>query len=194
MRRLNDCRVAGRIPFGWTMRAVLLLTATILIWPISSRADSIGTYDLSGLFQSGGSLSGTVTIDFTSDQVTSGNVTADGLTFTCPGSPGCALNTTYDGGTGTGFRSAGSGIPYLFLEWLTSSSDQSSMSLTAAIPSSYCDSCLANGPTIDFLESGMATGSVVMTPEPSTCLLLVTGLLAIVFLARRFRNPAISSI
>ena len=64
------------------MRTFFLLVATVLCFVVGvSRAETVETFDASGTFHSGSTLSGTMTLDVTTGVIQSIDVTADSLNF-----------------------------------------------------------------------------------------------------------------
>jgi hypothetical protein len=174
--------------------AFLAIIAAIVLWPAAAHADSYIDYTVDGTFDSTGTLSGTFTIDTTSGQISSANILADGVNFTCPGGSlgTCVLYTTLDGGISAGFV-AGDPSESLYLSW-PDSADLSGFALTTeeagVTIGSYCEGCTAPG-VQDFLASGNAIDAPpANAPEPGTWVLLLAGLAAMGFIGLRRREAA----
>ncbi len=172
---------------------VILLTCGIAV-PAAS-GDTIGnsiTYDVTGAFASGGTLSGTFTIAanpsdglYSSNGVTrlsSATITADGNTFTCPEGDrnACIVYNSYGNYTQYGINLT-SGGSMVFLRWLIDSATYSFTFLTGP-KTSDCFGC-ANGGEEDYLASGVAVDPPPTdSPEPATGLLLLTALVGLAFI------------
>lgn len=183
--------------FRITFLAVLAAAAVLL--PSVAHADSFIDYTVSGTFDSGGTLSGTFTVDTTTSTISSANILADGVDFTCPDGlgNGCTLYTNLDYlGNQAGFLTGPNSSEFLVLDW-SNTSDPSGFALTTLVPGasigSYCEGCTSSGDQ-DFLASGSATdplpgdGGSTSTPEPGTWLLLLAGLAGAGFLGLRRRS------
>jgi hypothetical protein len=158
----------------------------MLLIPTATLADSNQTYNVTGTLASGGTITGTVTIDFTTGVVTTGpgGMTVDGMTFTCPGNGGCALVASVPGTEG--FVIVDNSQTYVFIDW----NDLAPGTVPPSIPlnsgSTYCKNC--GGMTgFDKATSGIALA--VATPEPPEALLLLAGLGALGFLLVYRRKP-----
>ena len=96
-----------------TRISMLTLLALATMFVSTAKADTVTTYDVTGTFASGGTLSGTFTLDNLT--VYSANIVADGQTLTCTGGSPCYTSTsgsfdTLDIPTGS--------YPFLQLDWL----------------------------------------------------------------------------
>jgi hypothetical protein len=152
-----------------------LLIAAILL-PSALRADTI-TYDLASTDTlTTGSISGSFTVN-TATGFVNGTIVADGLTFTCSN---CALSNPGGQPTLEGFEALGSGGSYVFLSWLIASPLPNPLTFNSSY--SFCAGCTAG---LDYVSAN-DTASV---PEPSTALLLISGLAALPFV-RRLRAKA----
>ena len=184
----------SRSGLAFRVTFLAILAAAAIFLPSAAHADSYIDYTVSGTFDSGGTLSGTFTIDTTSSTISAANLVADGVDFTCPDGlgNGCYLYTTLDGGVSTGFLSGPNASQFLFLEW-PNSADPSGFSLTTPVYGvsigSYCQGCTSPG-NQDFLASGNAIDTPTSTPEPGTWLLLLAGLAGMGFLGLRRRSVA----
>jgi hypothetical protein len=159
----------------------------------AAKADTVETYDVSGVFASGGTLTGEFTFDYSAysggvNPITSVDITADGVNFTnCPGGPAGTCNL-YDNlaGSNDGFGVAfASGYPYLNIVWQGVDLTNPPYTLTLS-SSTLCVDCGANGvPAFggyyDNLVSGIAVDppGPVATPENGTLTMLLAGLLGL---------------
>jgi hypothetical protein len=175
-----------------------ILAAAAIFLPSAAHADSYVDYTVNGTFDSGGTLSGTFTLDTTSSTISSANLVADGVDFTCPGGflGACYLYTTLDAGISAGFVTGPDTSQFLYLSW-SNSADPSAFTLTTQVPGStigsYCEGCASLGN--DFLVSGNALDGpagdgTTSTPEPGTLLMLLAGLAGMGFLGLRRRGIA----
>jgi hypothetical protein len=149
--------------------AIAIASAMLLI-PTATLADSNQTYNVTATMTSGSTLTGTVTIDFTTGKVT-GDVTVDGLTFTCPGGGGCVYEGSVPGTQG--FVLEENLQTYVFINFNTLSPGPPPSSITLNSGYTFCDNC-AGITGYDKATSGIATA--VATPEPPEALLLLAGL------------------
>jgi hypothetical protein len=186
--------------FGVTFLAVLAAAAVLM--PSVAHADSYIDYSVSGTFDSGGTLSGTFTIDTTTNAISAADITADGIEFTCPApgglSNGCTYATDYDHlSNQAGFLTGPDGSQFLFIDW-SPTADPSGFALDTYVSGetygTYCTGCVS-GTQYDFLASGTATDppdgdGTTSTPEPGTWLLLLAGLAGMGFLGLRRRGVA----
>jgi hypothetical protein len=169
-----------------------LLFCALLIVPTIARADSYTAYAADGTFASGGTLSGSFTVDTTTSVITAANLVADGVDFTCPGGSlgTCYLYTTLDGGISAGFVT-GNASQSLYLSW-SDSADPVAFPFTTQVSGvsigSYCAGCTSPY-SQDFLASGNAIDAPpTTTPEPGTWVLLLAGLAGMGFLGLRRRE------
>ena len=152
----------------------------MLLIPTAALADSNQTYNVTGTLASGGTITGTVTIDFTTGVVTTGpgGITVDGTTFICPGNGGCALVASVAGTDG--FAMVNNSQTYVFIDWNALAPGAPPNSITLNSGWTYCKNC--GGATgYDDAISGIATA--VATPEAPEALLLLAGLGALGILA-----------
>jgi hypothetical protein len=166
--------------------ASLVLAGAAMFWPAAAHADTYIDYSVDGTFDSGGTLSGSFTVDETTDIITTANITADGVDFTCPDGlgNGCILYTTLAGGIADGFLAGPEPTQFLFLDWVPS--DPSVLSFS---PGSYCQGCL-NASSQDFLVSGTGIDGPTSAPEPGTWVLLLAALAGLGLLGLRRRATA----
>ena len=174
-----------------TLLALLVTAATFLV--PAAHADSYLDYDVTGVFQSGGTLGGFFVVDTTTNMITDGQMTADGDYFTCPDIAlnGCSLSSA------EGFLSSpGAPTNYseLDLNWLPGSLGSD---FNFTLNNSYCAYCATASD--DFLTSGSAVmfgtdaqpitnDEPVSTPEPTSGLLLSLGLIGLGFAGLKQRN------
>jgi hypothetical protein len=151
-----------------------LLVAAILMLPATLRADTV-TYVLSPtdtLATDGGSISGLFTVNFVTETV-NGTMVADGKTFTCSNcpviSPGGVL-------TQEGFEALGPGGSFVVLSWAKVPGDANPTVFDSAL--SYCAGCLS---TLDYFSAN----DFANVPEPTTAVLLISGLAVLPFMRRR---------
>ncbi len=178
----------------------LLLAIPLLAVSAAAHADTYTTFNVNGIFQSGNTLSGTVTLDNTTDLFTSASITVVGDPIPFPYQ---IHNAAFPFGI---FIIFFSDFPTQLLELdipdtysLThnglgpfAGSVLCSTSLPCYNESSLAFNLDALTPTIDPLTSGSITSqSTSPIPEPSTLALLGTGLLgAVGTLGRKLRQPA----
>lgn len=171
------------IPSNLRIRlTVLALLAAFVLLPSALRADTV-TYTLAStdtLAGDLGSITGSFTVNTSNGtMLATGTLVADGKTFTCNNcvmfSPGGILSLE-------GFEPVAPGGAYLVLGWSKLPADPTQLIFTTSGPGfSYCAGCLARG--LDFLSAG--DFAVDPVPEPSTALLLVSGLSLLPFVRRR---------
>jgi hypothetical protein len=171
--------------------AGLMLATAFVLLPMTARADSTATYQVSGTLASGGTYSGTIELDHsTSTGLTTlinSNLTADGISFSCNGQTGANQCLVYSP-TGPDYFQVLDGSHLFLLEW-----DQINLAgpypPTLTFFTGYCTTCSGSGN--DWVSGG--TGTYVATPENSTILLVGVGLLAILLLSRRISSSQLAA-
>lgn len=161
----------------------------MLLIPAAARADSTQTYNVTATLSNGQTVTGTVTIDFTTGNVTTGpgGITVGADTFTCPGSGGCVLT----GSAGQeGFGLYTSSTNYLVIVWNDLSGNPPPSSISIVDTSSYCVNCQGSDGHVYFTS---ATMTAVNAPEPPEALLLLAGLGALGAFVVVRRKPALNS-
>lgn len=178
--------------FAVATRGILAAGAAclMLLIPATARADSTQTYNVTGTLASGQTVSGTVTLDFTTGKVTTGpgGITVGAEDFSCPGVAGCIITNSIPGTDVFAlFNTSHNYIAFNF-NALSGSLPPSPFLINAG--NSYCQNC------------GVVTGnsyftSITMTPinapEPSEGLLLLAGLGALGAFVVVRRKPATNS-
>jgi hypothetical protein len=167
------------------LTVLTLLAVAVLLAPSTLRADTV-TYILNpgDTLADGGSISGTFTEDLSTKHVM-GTIIADGMTFTCNNCPMIIPQPSQiiNGiATDIGFVALGQGGNFVVLGW--SSIPPLASIITFNSASSYCKGCVTPG-VPDFLAAGDTATNV---PEPSTVLLLMSGLAAVPFMRPRRVN------
>ena len=149
------------------------IACLLLMLPTAALAGSTQTYNVTGTLADGDTVSGTFTIDFSTDAVTTGpgGITVNGTTFTCPGAGGCLLTNSFPGTDAIAFYD--SSTVDLVLDWNVLAGTIPPSSITVNTGDSYCTDC-GGATTRSFFSS--ATVTAVQTPEPSEILMLLAGL------------------
>jgi hypothetical protein len=164
--------------------AALLLVAGLASAP--AKADVFFTYDLNASFDAGGTLSGTLTVDATTQQLTQVSLNATGV----PGTFSQIQNSGFTVGADTGFLVAD----------LTSGTDLIFYVDTTATLFSGQASTISNGrftglgspPGDGDLTSG--TFTVAAVPELSTWAMMILGFLGLGLMAHRRYNKTAYSV
>jgi len=164
----------------------------MLLIPATARADSNQTYNVTGTLQSSSgpiTVSGTLTIDFTTDKVTTGpgGITVGADTFSCPGNGGCTVINSIPGDDV--FSLVGTG-DYVAFVLNAPSGGLNASNFSIIVNSSYCQNC-------DGVSGNNFFTSLTMTPvnapEPPEGLLLLAGLGALGAFVVVRRKPATNS-
>jgi len=156
--------------------AILALIAAVLVLlPTTLRADNV-TYDLAStdtLAGDGGSITGSFTVN-TSALTVTGTLVADGITFTCTN---CVMFSPFGDTTLEGFEPVGPAGDHIVIGWAKVPPFPDPLDFNSSV--SYCAGCLATG--LDFLSAG----DYATVPEPSTALMVISGLAVLPFIRRR---------
>jgi hypothetical protein len=175
------------------MRLQPLLAAAILATSLIAHADTLSTFDLNATTVSGGSASGTVTLDATTGLFTSEDITVvtQGGQFLFNGVP---VPVIFSFATVTFVKDSLNNAFYLSLP-VSSLIGYTGGELCSALL--YCGNSMVSFPSeffanmtgplsSDVVEGGTLTlASSAPTPEPSSLALVATGLLGAVHLTRR---------
>jgi hypothetical protein len=178
------------------MRIQPLLAAAILATSLIAHADTLSTFDLNATTASGGSASGTVTLDATTGLFTSADITVltQGGQFLFNGVPVPFI---------TSFATVTFVPDSLNNTFILSLPGSSLIGYTGGELCSvllHCGNSMVSEPSqffanmtgplsSDFVEAGTLTlASSAPTPEPSSIALLATGLLGAVHFTRRRRS------
>jgi hypothetical protein len=163
-----------------------LLLLTIAAAPMVARADSFTTFDTSGIFQSGGTFSGTFTLDTTNSMITAFDV---------------VLNTDgFNNLTVTERSNYGSH------DWALGNFQSNQASFALVVTNSSTDPllCTVDSPCSNdsgetyggiaydggFNVDNVLSGTPALTPEPSSLVLFGTGLLGLLVVSLRRRGFA----
>jgi hypothetical protein len=165
---------------------MLLLSALFLSATLAAHADNIVTFDASGVFQSGSTLSGTLTLDSTTGIFTAVDLfvsSPDTLAFNAVAqlcSYPVAGICTIQSGNGSAYQP-----PVLVLDVIATSL----IGYTGGSIGSETSPDFGYSSNIYFgagiPDDSLTSGRLTTTPEPSSIALLGTGLLALGGFARR---------
>jgi len=172
-------QVASRIAIAAGVACLLSII------PQAARADSTQTYNVTATTASGQTITGNVTIDFTTGLVTTGagGIDADGTMFSCPQSAKCHLGPAFPDVTTLRLYD---GSSYLQLVWdKIGSGGPAPAAIALNSARSFCYFC-GNDKGLDHFRRAKLTP--ITMPEPAEGLLLLAGLGALGLLFARQRK------
>ena len=172
-------RVASRIAIAAGIACLLFFI------PQATRADSTQTYNVTATTASGQTITGAITIDFTTGLVTTGagGIDAEGTMFSCPQSAKCHLGPAFPDMTALRLYD---GSSYLQLVWdKIGSGGPAPADITLNSARSFCYFC-GNDKGLDRFRRAKLTP--ITMPEPAESLLLLAGLGALGLLFARQRK------
>lgn len=150
--------------------------------PGSARADVIDVFDLTGAFDNGSTLSGTITIDITTGLATALDAVADGF-----GIDDIVTQFSQSGEYTVGAGPSGNNDAHFFLTFAIA--DLIGYSGGARSTNARLEDLTMDPPETTFLTSGSAT-LVQGVPEPSTWGLMIIGFAGVGFFAVRRAGKA----
>jgi hypothetical protein len=161
----------------------LLAILAPLAAPGSARAHVIDVFDLTGAFDNGSALSGTVTIDITTGQATAIDAVADGFGIN-------EIDTQFPESFGyvVGTSPSSNNSAHFFLTF--ADVDLTGYSGGALSTETRVDDFITDPTTSTFLTSGSATLASTSVPEPSTWALMIVGFAGVGFFAVRRAGKA----
>jgi PEP-CTERM motif len=165
-----------------------LFAAALFLLPATARADSGGTYDVTGTFDNGVTINSGSSFTVTGGLLTGASITtsSDG-TFSCPADApiGIGTCTLYNSMPNmTSYFGINNGSYYLVLVFPTSDlGTVGPFSLVAGgspLPVSYIET-----DSVGSSYSALASGTAMSTPEPGTWLLMLSGIAGLFFFSLR---------
>lgn len=166
----------------------LLLPAVLLVFTLAAKADTV--FSLSGSFTDGANIGGTLTIDTTAGTITQSNIiisAPDSTTQTNIKAQGSGLFSRQGGGNGYGadIRNAAGTIDFNFifptatLVGYTGNGNNSINFLNGFAGNLYNLTTSTSGASLG------APAAAAVTPEPSSMVLVATGLLGMAGMVKR---------
>jgi len=153
--------------------ALALLAAVIVLLPATLRADTV-TYTLAptDTLADGSSVSGSFTLNTVTGKA-NGTFTADGLTFVCNN---CSPFSPMGNVLWEAIEPLGPGGSYLAISWAKLPADANPTVFLSSV--SFCAGCQS---TLDYFTPG----DYATVPEPSSAILLISGLALLPLVRRR---------
>jgi hypothetical protein len=166
-------RTTKKVPW---LACMSLLAAALFLLPATARADSNTTYDVTGSFSNGVTITSgssfTLTTSGSTTQLYSATIDTSAGDFTCtPSSPHTSTCTFYELSNGVDAINIPDGSGFVQLDWLQSNF----IGFPPTFPLSLGSYILNDGPpeTQSYMTAGSAT---LATPEPGTIFLLFSGI------------------